>query len=199
VPRFWPAAPIASKTFTTIGKWEHSADRTVEFAGRRFGSTKATEWMKLIELPSRTSFQMRMAMADIPPATRIVLEENGWNFDDPVSASRTPGDFANFIRNSAAEFTVAKEIYAGVPSGWFSDRSACYLMSGRPVVTQSSGFEKWLPCGEGLFSFQSFDDASAALREISNAPQQHGDAARRIAERFFDSSVVLSELLRRIE
>lgn len=198
VRKYWPETPIASRAFTTIGKWEHTADRTVEFGGRHFGSTKATEWLNLLKLPSSTDLEMRMAMADVPQQTRTAFEKQGWHFDDPVAASRTPGEFAKFIQNSAGEFTVAKEIYAGVPSGWFSDRSACYLMSGRPVVTQSSGFEKWLPCGEGLFSFRTLDDASAALREISIAPQKHGDTARRIAEKYFDSASVLSELLTRV-
>lgn len=198
VKKHWPVTRISSRAFTTIGKWEHAADRTVEFAGRQFGSTKASEWLKLMDLPSRTNFEMRMAMADLPPQARESFIRNGWQLDDPISASRTPVDFANFIRHSAGELTVAKEIYAGVPSGWFSDRSACYLMSGRPVITQSSGFEKWLPCGEGLFSFRNVDDASAALREISSAPQKHGEAARRIAEKYFDATLVISELLDRV-
>jgi hypothetical protein len=196
--RYWPALPSHSGYFTTLGKWEHAADRGVEFNGQRFGSTKATEWMKLINLPAHTEWQLRMAMADLPPDVRIRFEDAGWLFDDPIEASRDTRAFRNFVAASAGELTVAKQIYAGVPNGWFSDRSACFLMCGRPVVTQASGFTKWLPTGEGLFSFTSMDEAAAALEKIRADHPAHCAAARRIAEEFFDSELVLTELLERV-
>jgi hypothetical protein len=99
---------------------------------------------------------------------------------------------------SAGEFTVAKEIYAGLPSGWFSDRSSAYLATGRPVVTQASGFDQWLPTGEGLFSYRTAEEAAAGLNVIAEDYPRHATAARGIAERFFDSKIVLAELLENI-
>jgi glycosyltransferase involved in cell wall biosynthesis len=112
-----------------------------------------------------------------------------------LAATRTTDSFREFVAASAGEFTVAKQIYVGVPSGWFSDRSACYLATGRPVVTQSTGFEKWLPVGEGLLPFTSINDAAEALNRVADDASRHARAARAIAERHFDSRTVLTELL----
>jgi len=203
VQRFWPAVPSQPGTgddqrFTTIGKWEHAPSRTVEFEGRQFASTKASEWLKLIELPGRTQWTLEMATDKLPPATRQAFVEHGWEFANPFQASRDTDAFKNYIASSAGELTVAKQIYVDLPSGWFSDRSACYLMCGRPVVTQSTGFEHWLPTGEGLFSFKTINEAAAALETIHVDHQRHCKAARRIAEEHFNSDKVLQALIDRV-
>ncbi|MBC7784253.1 MAG: hypothetical protein H7144_10470 [Burkholderiales bacterium] len=194
----WPAAPGHNGAFSTIGKWEHSADRTFEFAGKSFASSKGVEWMKLLDLPRRTDWRMEMAMASLPDAVQRQFTDNGWGFTDATSASISTDAYRNFIRAHAGEFTVAKQIYAGLPSGWFSDRSACFLASGKPVITQSSGFEKWLPTGDGLFSFSSIDDAALALASITKDYARHSAAARSVAEQYFDARIVLSELIDRM-
>jgi hypothetical protein len=192
----WPAVPRGSADhFTTIGKWEHVASRTVEFQERRYLSSKSVEWMKLIDLPTRASVPLTIAMESVPGDVRDQFESKGWHFAEAEAATRTCQSFREFVAGSAGEFTVAKQIYAAVPSGWFSDRSACYLATGRPVVTQSSGFEHWLPVGEGLFAFATSDQAANALNQISMDPDRHSGAARAIAERYFDSRLVLGKLL----
>jgi hypothetical protein len=193
--RHWPVAEVTSDAFTTIGKWEHSTDRHVEFAGRRYLSSKGVEWMKLLDLPSRTRWRMRLGMAGTPGATREAFERHGWSFVDAEQATLSCRAFGDFIRESAGEITVTKEIYSGLPSGWFSDRSSAYLASGRPVVTQDSGFDRWLPTGEGLFPFRTVDDAADALNAIGRDYPRHSAAARRVAEEYFDARRVLSELL----
>ncbi len=192
----WPVVDVPAKAaFSTIGKWEHSNDRSFEFQGHTYASSKGVEWMKLLDLPAKTTWPMRMAMASLPDATRQGFESHGWGFTDPTRASISTNAYRDFIRSCAGEFTVAKQIYAGLPSGWFSDRSAAYLASGRPVITQSSGFEQWLPTGEGLFSFATIEQATEALRAVASDYLKHAVAARRIACTHFDARVVLQHLI----
>jgi hypothetical protein len=106
-----------------------------------------------------------------------------------------PWKYQNFIRDSRGEFCVAKHGYVSTSCGWFSDRSCAYLASGRPVVVQDTGFSRYLPCGEGLIPFKSFDEAVEGLQAISSRPLRHSRAARCIAETYFDSRVVLNDLL----
>jgi hypothetical protein len=191
----WPVVEPAQQSFSTLGKWEHTADRGFDFEGKHYASSKGVEWMKLLDLPSRTSWQMEMAMAALPGETKATFESRGWRFTDPTAASLSTEAFRQFIQHHAGELTVAKQIYAGLPSGWFSDRSAAFLASGRPVITQASGFEQWLPTGEGLFSFVTPNDAAASLDAIAADPVRHRRAARNIAERYFDAKKVLEKLL----
>jgi hypothetical protein len=193
--RHWPVTASSSRAFTTIGKWEHTTDRNLEFAGRQYHSSKGVEWMKMLELPGKVSWEMTMGMLSMPTATAATFSIHGWKLVDPEEATASCGSYGDFIRASAGEFTVAKEIYAGLPSGWFSDRSSAYLASGRPVVTQASGFDRWLPTGEGLFSFEDVDQAAGTLNRIASDYETHSRGARNIAEKYFDSSRVLGSLL----
>jgi hypothetical protein len=195
-PRHWPVSESTSRTFTTIGKWEHGG-RDVKYLDKVYRSSKSHEWVKLIDLPSRVSWQMELAMQAMPAEVHQRFTERGWSLVDPEPASISPQAFARYIQDSAGEFTVAKEIYAGLPSGWFSDRSAAFLASGRPVVTQESGFGRWLPTGEGLFGFSTPHEAAGALQTIALDYPRHARGARRIAEEFFDARAVLAELLQR--
>jgi hypothetical protein len=195
--RHWPVVPGSSRRFTTVGKWEHQ-HRDVEFAGRRYLSSKAPEWMKLVGLPSRTAWTLDLAMQSMPGDLAAQFRAAGWTISDPEAATVSCRTFGDFVRKSAGELTVAKQIYARVPSGWFSDRSSVYLASGRPAVVQSTGFEGWLPAGEGLFSFATIDDAAAALNAIDRDYARHSAAARRLAEKYLDAKKVLGELLEQV-
>ena len=196
--RHWPVTPATSRAFTTIGKWEHSSDRNLEYDGRKYHSSKGVEWMKLKGLPAMVKWDMTLGMAGMPGKVAGDFAGSGWKIADPEKASMSCEAFQQFIADSAGEFTVAKEVYAGLPSGWFSDRSSVYLASGRPVVTQDSGFDKWLPTGEGLFSFRTPDEAAQALNAIDRDYARHSAAARRIAETHLDSGKVLSELIEKV-
>jgi len=196
--RHWPITVPTTRQFTTIGKWEHTADRNLELNGQKYRSSKGVEWMKMLDLPAKTSWEMTLGMQAIPTEVKQQFESHGWRWTDPESASISCPAFADFIRASAGEFTVAKEIYSGLPSGWFSDRSSAYLASGRPVVTQASGFDRWLPTGEGLFSFSNINEAATALNAIVSDYDRHSRAAREIAKKYLDSSVVLPRLLENV-
>jgi len=193
--KHWPVVVPSSRRFTTVGKWEHAAARDVEFAGNAYRSSKRVEWDRLIDLPARSPFPLAFGMASIPTDVQENYSSRGWEMLDPERATISCQSFQRFIQDSAGELTVAKQIYAGLPSGWFSDRSACYLASGRPVITQASGFDRWLPTGDGLFSFTTPDEALAALNAIHADYPGHARGARAIAQEFFEAKRVLSALL----
>ena len=179
---------------TTIGTW-NSAGRDVDFHGQRYSWRKRDEWQGIMDLPDRTGESFALAMEVADAGDRATLERAGWEIRDPIGISADDRSYAAFLRASRGEFTTAKDVNVRLRSGWFSDRSACYLAAGRPVVTQDTAFGDVLPTGEGLFSYRSVEDAAAAVRAIAAEPQRHGAAARRIAEEHFAAPVVLGRLL----
>jgi hypothetical protein len=196
LPELWePLAIDPAAAFTTVGKWD-SAGRDVTFAGETFAWRKRTEWLRFLDLPRTTGERFRIAMdvADHPDdLARLVAA--GWEVVDPLAVSSDPEAYRAFVRGSRGEFTVAKDVNVRLRSGWFSDRSACYLAAGRPVVNQDTGFDVHLPVGEGLFAFRTPDDARAAFAAIAADPLRHCRAARALAVEYFAPERVLGPLL----
>lgn len=126
------------------------------------------------------------------------MASNGWHVLDPTQIAGTPADYQRFIQGSKAEFGIAKSGYVDSRCGWFSDRSLCYLASGRPVLAQETGFSNFIPTGEGLFAFESTEDILTAIEAIRANYARHSRAARAIAEELFNSDHVLSRLLDRV-
>ena len=114
---------------------------------------------------------------------------------DPVEAAGTPQRYGDFLRGSQAELGLPKSGYVVSRSGWFSDRSACYLASGRPVVAQDTGFSRFLPTGEGLLAFDTAQEAADALERVAADPAHHRRAARALAEEHLDARRVLGRLI----
>jgi hypothetical protein len=204
----WPfSEPHDSTTFTTLCSWGEPG-RSFELDGKLYRCAKGPEFAKFVELPQRAPWTLSIAVetsaADeavlfsMPPDDQARFRQAGWILDDPFPPSRSVSSYQEFIRGAAGEFTAAKEQYVAVPTGWFSDRSACFLASGRPVVTQATAFERWLPTGEGLFSFATIDEAVSALSAIKADHVKHARAARRIAEEYFDARRVLAALIERV-
>jgi hypothetical protein len=188
-----PGNPSAA--FTTIGRWDEGR-RDIHFAGEVYAWRKRTEWMHFLELPARTRERFCVAMdVDKTPADGALLRRHGWEVLDPIAVSRDPVAYRDFIRRSKGEFTVAKELNVRLASGWFSDRGACYLAAGRPVITQDTGFGRMLPTGKGLFAVHTLDDAIAACAAIASDPDTHAHAARQIAQDYFAAPRVLHDLL----
>jgi hypothetical protein len=192
-----PAPEPPSLPFTTIGHWRSYGP--IEHEGERYG-LRAHSLRELIELPRRTRAEFLLALG-IHESERDDLEAlaaNGWRLADPAEVAATPDRYREFVRASQAEIGIAKEGYVRSRSGWFSDRSACYLACGRPVVAQDTGFGRALPVGEGLLAFDTVEEAAAATEEVLANPREHARAAREIAEEILDSDRVLSRLLERL-
>ena len=113
-----------------------------------------------------------------------------------MRVSRTADAYRDFIQGSKAEFGVAKHAYVAHRSGWFSDRTACYLAAGRPAVVQDTGWSAHLPSGTGLIPFSTVEDALDGLARIESDYALHGARAATIAQECFDASRVLPRLLR---
>jgi hypothetical protein len=188
----WPIAPIppADAPYTTILKWQ--TYRAVEYEGEVYGM-KDVEFMKFLSLPQMMDQSLELAMVGRPPVDE--LEALGWRCRSGLEISSSLESYRQYIQGSRGEWSIAKNGYVRTHSGWFSDRSATYLASGRPVILQATGFERWLPTGEGLFQFSEPKDVLAAFEAINGDYERHCLAARELAETFFDSSKVLVKLL----
>ncbi len=194
----WPAvAGAAFDRFTTIANWRGSYG-PVEFEGRTYG-LKVHEFRKFIELPSRTPgpFELALNIHAADAKDREALERHGWRIVPPAVASR-PEDFKRYIQQAGAEFSVAQGMYVQTQSGWFSDRTAVFLASGKPALVQDTGFSRHLPTGAGLVAFRTLDEAVAGAAEITAHYERHCAAAREIAETHFDSAKILNALLAEI-
>jgi hypothetical protein len=194
----WPvASELTRNALTTVGHWRSYG--SIHHDGVHFGQ-KAHSLRPLIDLPDRTGARFELALAIHPDesADLEALADNGWALLDPADVARSPDDYQRFVQGSWAEFGLAKSGYAVSASGWFSDRSACYLASGRPVIAQDTGFGRRLPTGEGLLAFATAHDVLAGIEALQADYERHRRAAREIAVAHLDSDRVLGSLLERL-
>ena len=195
VPDVWESPPPApDAAFTTVANW--SAYGAVTYQGKRYGQ-KDEEFLRLVDLPGRTSQRLELALSGAGPDVLARLRAAGWSVRDGGEVSTDPQVYASYLTGSRGEFSVAKQGYVVTRSGWFSDRSVCYLAAGRPVVLQHTGFRDWLPAddGGGVFAFSSLDEAAQCLEQARADYPAHCRAARETAERVFSYRVVLPRLL----
>lgn len=194
----WDPSPDTSRTFRSIGSWRGPYD-PIEWRERTLG-LRVHEFRKFVELPRRVDGEFVIAL-DIDAADQgdaELLAEHGWVLENPRAVGGSMSTYRDFVSSSGAEIAIAKNIYVATKSGWFSDRSACFLASGRPVLCQDTGFAGSLPLDEGLVAFASPEEAVEGANRILGDWQSHSKAARDIAEEFFDSRRVLSELLAKL-
>ena len=184
---FWPVtAPPRDAPFTTILSWT-----TDSFPG--IGKGKGDELLRLIELPERTSEKILLAIAGKPPTE--LLAQHGWELTDAVRATIDANAYRRFIQASKAELGFAKAMYVETRGGWFSDRTQCYLASGRPALVRETGFSDVLPVGEGLLSFEDAEGILDGIERIAADYELHCRRAREIAEEHFAGTNVLRSLL----
>jgi hypothetical protein len=188
----FPVRPVpAGAPFTTVMAWQSYP--SVVYNGTTYGA-KAAEFEKFIDLPSRTTVPLALAVGGSRvPGER--LASAGWRLENPLETTRSAATFRDFIAASRGEFSVNKNFYVATNSGFFSDRSAAYLASGRPVVMQDTGFSAHLPCGCGLFAVRTVDEAAAAIELVRGDYERQSRGAREIARTCLDSSVVLRAFL----
>jgi len=190
----WQGGP-AGERFTSVASWRGPYG-SIEYEGETYG-LRAHELRRLLDLPGRVGAELALAL-DIDPedeADAAALREAGWGLLDPAAVAGDPGAYRDFVQGSGAELNVAKNVYVRSRCGWFSDRSASYLASGRPVLAQDTGYPDNLPTGEGLLRFDGLEEAAAGIEEIRRDWPRHRAAARRLAVEHFDSDRVLGEML----
>ena len=188
----WPVVPgHQENSFTTVMKWESYPGQY--FNGRYFG-LKADSFAGYWHLPGQTNERLEMAMSD-KTAPRGSLSDHGWHISNPSHISSDPWKYQEYIQQSKGEFSIAKHGYVVGNTGWFSERSAGYLASGRPVVLQDTGFSKWMQTGKGVIPFNDKEEAIECIKAVNKDYKAHCVVARNIAEEYFNSSVVLSDLI----
>ena len=189
----WPviAGPAKSR-FTTVMQWD--SYKPLIYGSIRY-KMKRDMLLLYIDLPERVGHIFELAIERLPTEVAPTLRVRGWALRDPYEPTHTPWTYQRYIQESKAEFTPAKHGYVVSRSGWFSERSAAYLASGRPVVTQETGFSDWLPTGAGVLSFSNLEEAQAAIEEVNRRYDFHCQEARRIAAGYFDSDKVLPQLI----
>jgi hypothetical protein len=192
----WRSATPRRDVFTTVMNWKAKARPKVA-AGRAYGQ-KDMELLRFLDLPGRvapTVLEVALHAGRGHQAPRQLLLDRGWRVVDPEALGLDFEGYRDYIESSRAEWSIAKHGYVEGRAGWFSERSACYLAAGRPVVVQDTGFAGELPVGEGIVSFNTLDEAVAGIRTVEAQYSRHARAAQAIAETYFDSDTVLARLL----
>jgi hypothetical protein len=193
----WPVAnDRAGACFTSVGDWR--TKQLAEYQGESFGD-KRSEFLRFLTLPRQSARVIELALcigaADFDDIRRLC--EHGWHLVNPAIHTGDPLAYREFIRYSRGELSVAKNGYVKSRSGWISDRTPCYLASGKPAIVQSTGFEHALPVGEGLLTFDDLHGAIACLERVDADYERHCAAARALATTYFDSDRVLRRMLER--
>lgn len=192
---YWPVhACPAGAAWTTVANWRGYG--SVQHDGVTYGQ-KVHSFRRLFELPSKTRAKLRPALAIHPneASDLAALASHGWTFVTPTSVASTPDEYQTFIRSSRGELGVAKSGYVDSRSGWFSDRSVCYLATGRPVVAHNTGFGSAIPTGEGLIAFSTAEEAASGIDAVEADYMFHSRRAREIACDSFRADLVLPRLL----
>ena len=199
----WKTTPSSlnkSAVFSTLMNW--SAGKKLSYNNTEWGQ-KDVEFNKVLQLPQhladvQLAIVVNKTLSKDYAAQKKLMKKNGWTILDPEKTAGNWLSYQQFIETSFGEFSVAKETYVKANTGWFSCRSACYLAAGRPVVTQDTGWSKFIPEGHGLHCFQTMEEAIEAVQYIITNPLKEIKAAREIAEEYFDSKKVLHSMLEKL-
>jgi hypothetical protein len=194
----WSPLETPGSAYTTIGTW-NTKGRDIVLNGRQLPWRKSVRYEPILEMPRRLpGIHLDLTFSGMQDDARR-FSRHGWIVRDALMVSRDPMGYRDYIRNSRGEFTVAKDQNVQLKSGWFSDRSACYLAAGRPVVTEDTGFSTYLPVGEGILAFETQDEAIDCIKRIEADPKRHSQSAHRIARENFDARKILGGLLRELD
>ncbi|CAN5560349.1 hypothetical protein BH18VER1_BH18VER1_02530 [soil metagenome] len=199
VTDFWRTDRLLRQdaVFTTVANWNTSGLKDIVWRGEKYHWSKTPEFLRLINAPQRAGEPFELAVEIDDLDTRTEFERNGWRLSDPTGLSINIDAYSAYLQDSKGEFTVAKDQYVRLNTGWFSDRSACYLAAGRPVITQETGFTKQYGGTDGLFAFRSLEEVVEAVKMINADYPHHCRAAAELARDIFEAEKVLESLLER--
>jgi hypothetical protein len=196
LPDLWETRGVGGEAYTTVTTWRNKG-KDVRCRGDTYYWTKDREFEKFLDLPSLRPASAFELAAGVEEDVRRRLVGHGWRQISSVEVSKDVERYRSYVRRSRGEFTVARDQYVRPNTGWFSDRSACYLAAGRPVITQETGFSKFLPTGKGLFGFRTMDDVLAAVDAVEGDYAGNCQAAREIAAEYFAAEKVVGRLMER--
>jgi hypothetical protein len=189
----WTTHAAPGAAYSTVADWRGFSE--VEWDGVRYGQ-KRDEFLRLIDLPRRVSVPLELCLSIHPDEPdRVTLEEHGWRLVSPRVHATTPDSYRDYIFAARGEFTCVKPGYAAGRTAWFSDRSACYLAAGRPVIMQDTGIGRYVPTGLGLLTFRDAESAIDDFERVERDYERHAAAARDFARSHLDSDRILTRLL----
>jgi hypothetical protein len=180
---------------TTIANWKHSG-KDVTWEGQTYQWRKDIAFKDYLDLPQRSPLPLELALGAISDEEAAVLRDRGWRVVPSLSVAN-PHEYRDYVSRSLGEFTVSKDQYVRTRSGWFSDRSVCYLAAGRPVVTEDTGAGTWLDASDGVLFFSTPDEAVAALEAVAAEPERQSRAATEVAHEYFAAERVMAEVVER--
>jgi hypothetical protein len=190
-------SPARAAVFTSVANWSTSGLKDITWRGEKYLWSKSLEFMRFVPAPKRSGETFEVATDIKDKKTRDKFLRNGWRFRSPRDLSVDYWLYRDYIQRSKGEFTVAKDQYVRLNTGWFSDRSVCYLAAGRPVIIQETGFSDNYGGGGGLFAFASLAEVVAAVKAINADYRKHSRAASALAREVFEAKTVLKSLLDR--
>ncbi len=190
-------APPRAAVFTSVANWSTSGLKDITWRGEKYLWSKSREFLRFVAAPKKAGETFELATNIKDAKARAKFLRNGWRFHSPLQMSVDYWLYRDYVRRSKGEFTVAKDQYVRLNTGWFSDRSACYLAAGRPVIIQQSGFTQHYGNDGGLFAFSSIKEIVDAVKAINADYARHSRAARYIARDVFEAEKVLASLLGR--
>ncbi len=195
---WWPTHWAAEDApFTTVTHWH--MDEWEEDAGELYSNDKRTGFVPFLDLPRRTTQPLELAilLGAHDRDERVLLQERGWRVRDTPEVASTPGAYQRYIQGSRGEFSCVKPSCVRLQNAWISDRTLCYLASGKPAVVQHTGRSRFLPDTAGLLRVRDMDEAARCLNMVAADYERHSKLARTLAEEYFDAPMVAGRLLER--
>jgi hypothetical protein len=190
-------SPVRAAVCTSVANWSTSGLKDIQWRGKKYLWSKSAEFLRFVKAPKVAGETFELATDIADERTRRQFLQNGWRLRIPHELSVNYWSYRDYIRRSKGEFTVAKDQYVRLNTGWFSDRSACYLAAGRPVIIQETGFTEAYGENGGLFAFRNLEEIAEAVRAINCDYPKHSCVARAIAREMFEAETVLHSLLER--
>jgi hypothetical protein len=191
----WPPTEATSDAYTTVTNWWEG---WIELDDEPICNDKRLAFLPYAELPRRTDQPLEIALTldDYTAETDVpIMEQGGWHMRDAWEICSSPEDYRRYIQGSRAEFSCAKPSCALLANAWISDRTLCYLASGKPAVVEHTGPSRFLPEADGLLRFRNMDEAMAAIEDVEADYDRHSRRARELAEEHFDGEKVLQRVL----
>jgi hypothetical protein len=199
LPEWPPVQADAMAPYTTVSHWWDGTGGWVEVQGELRNNEKRTAFLDYLDLPSRTSTRLELALGLAPSDEEEsrLIEERGWKIRHAWTVSSEPEQYRAYIQQSRGEFSVVKPSCVWLSNAWISDRTLCYLASAKPAVIQHTGPSRFLPDSEGLLRFRTLEEAARALSAVEADYERHCRLARELAEEHFDAQKVVGRVLER--
>lgn len=189
------APPPPEAPMTTIMTWDWFGGKLTHRGSEYF--SKSAEFEKFWDLPSHVTRPLMVAINGLKAPLKQIAEK-GWRVGDAHAKTLTPASYQQFIEGSAGEWSVAKNVYVAMRTGWFSCRTACYLAAARPAVVQDTGWSRFLPAGKGLIPFSTMEEAISGIEDIARDPIGHRRGAYEIAREYLAPDRVLPKMIEEI-